>query len=94
MFNIRGWEWVIILIVVLLIFGPSKLPGLARSIGKSISEFRNGIRSAQDEIQKMAEEDLKASKAEKKSTSEAPKQEETEEIDPLDKLDEGPQLKA
>ena len=59
MFGIKGWEWIIILVVVLLIFGPSKLPSLARSIGKSITEFRGGIRQAQDDITKLADEDLK-----------------------------------
>jgi len=37
-----GWEWIIILFVVLLLFGSKKLPELARSIGKSISEFKKG----------------------------------------------------
>jgi sec-independent protein translocase protein TatA len=37
---IRGYEWLIILLVVLILFGPSRLPGLARSIGDSIKEFR------------------------------------------------------
>ncbi len=39
---IRGWEWLIILIVVILIFGPSKIPGLARALGQSMREFRAG----------------------------------------------------
>ena len=35
-----GWEWVIILVIVLLLFGAKKLPELAGSLGKSIKEFR------------------------------------------------------
>ncbi len=38
-----GWEWIIILLVVALLFGASKLPGLARSIGASAKEFRKGL---------------------------------------------------
>ncbi|MEX2534021.1 MAG: twin-arginine translocase TatA/TatE family subunit [Trueperaceae bacterium] len=38
------WELVIILVVVLLIFGPRLLPQMARGIGQSVREFRNGIR--------------------------------------------------
>lgn len=38
-----GWELVIILVVILLLFGARKLPDLARSLGASAKEFRKGI---------------------------------------------------
>lgn len=41
--GMRGGEWLIILLVVLLLFGARKLPDLARSIGASAKEFRRGI---------------------------------------------------
>ena len=41
--RIQGYEIVIILVVVLLLFGAQKLPGLARSIGASAKEFRKGV---------------------------------------------------
>jgi sec-independent protein translocase protein TatA len=40
---LRGQEWLIVLLVVLLIFGAAKLPALARSLGASAKEFRKGI---------------------------------------------------
>lgn len=40
---IRGQEWLIVLLIVLLIFGARKLPELARSLGSSAKEFRKGI---------------------------------------------------
>lgn len=40
---IRGQEWLIVLLIVLLIFGARKLPELARSLGASAKEFRKGI---------------------------------------------------
>ena len=41
--NLGGPEILIILVVVLLLFGASRLPTLARSIGGSLTEFRKGI---------------------------------------------------
>lgn len=43
-----GWEWIIIVLVILLFFGAKRIPELARGLGKGINEFRK----AQDEIRK------------------------------------------
>jgi len=40
--RLGGPELIIILVIVLLLFGAKKLPDLARSLGKSISEFHKG----------------------------------------------------
>ena len=39
-----GWEWVVIILVILLLFGGRKLPELARSVGQSIVEFKKGMK--------------------------------------------------
>ena len=44
-----GYEWIILLILGLLIFG-RRLPEVGRSLGRSIVEFKKGIRSIEDEI--------------------------------------------
>ncbi|MDX6484404.1 MAG: hypothetical protein QOE95_2175 [Gaiellaceae bacterium] len=41
--NFSGWEILVVLFVVLLLFGSSRLPQLARGMGKSINEFKKGI---------------------------------------------------
>jgi sec-independent protein translocase protein TatA len=38
------WEIFFILVVVLLFFGPKRLPEMAKGIGQSVREFRRGIR--------------------------------------------------
>ena len=48
---IRGQEWLIVLLIVLLIFGARKLPELARSLGASAKEFRKGIEAGSEEEQ-------------------------------------------
>src|SRR5580693_2418304 len=40
MFNIGPQEMVVIFVVALIVLGPDKLPGLARTIGKGLAEFR------------------------------------------------------
>lgn len=44
-----GWEWIIILALVVLLFGAKKLPELARGLGKSITNFKSGLNEAQIE---------------------------------------------
>lgn len=47
--NIRGPELIIILVVVLLLFGATKLPQLARSLGASAKEFKKGVDEGVDD---------------------------------------------
>lgn len=44
-----GWEWIIIGAIGLLLFG-RRLPEVGRSLGRSIVEFRKGIKGIEDEI--------------------------------------------
>lgn len=41
-----GMEWMLILAVVLLLFG-NRIPGLARSLGSGINEFKAGLREGE-----------------------------------------------
>ncbi len=43
-----GWHALIILVVVLLLFGATKLPALARSVGQSAKIFRSEMKSDSD----------------------------------------------
>lgn len=44
MFGLGFTELVVLLVVVLLLFGPSRLPQLMESLGRSIQSFRKGIK--------------------------------------------------
>ncbi|MBX3143162.1 MAG: twin-arginine translocase TatA/TatE family subunit [Trueperaceae bacterium] len=43
-------EILIILVVVLLIFGPRRLPELAKGLGQSVREFRKGMRDMKKDL--------------------------------------------
>jgi sec-independent protein translocase protein TatA len=47
---IGPWEIAIILVLILLIFGPRKLPELGSSLGKSIRGFKKGMKDSGEEV--------------------------------------------
>ncbi|WP_456395570.1 twin-arginine translocase TatA/TatE family subunit [Desulfurobacterium sp.] len=78
MFGIGTNELILILIITLLIFGPSKLPDLAKSMGKAINEFRKASSGILDE-----DED----KSRKEETKKVTRDEEIEKIKVKDSKD-------
>lgn len=50
-----GWEWIVILVVAVLIFG-RRLPDIARSIGKSITEFKKGVHEVESDVKDAIDE--------------------------------------
>ena len=50
-FGIGGWEVILILAVVLILFGAKKLPDLAKGLGTGIKEFKKATREVTDELQ-------------------------------------------
>ena len=50
-FGFGGWEVVLILAVVLILFGAKKLPELAKGLGQGIKEFKKATREVSDEMQ-------------------------------------------
>ena len=45
----QGMDWLWIFLFALLVFGGKRLPEIARSIGKSMNEFKKGIREIEDD---------------------------------------------
>lgn len=54
-----GWEWMVILIIALLLFG-RRLPEIARGLGKSLTEFKKGLSEGQNAIDEVTKEVKKA----------------------------------
>ena len=62
------WELLIILVVVLLLFGPRRLPEMAKGLGQSVREFRKGLRDMRNDI----DEELSAEQKKAQAAAAAP----------------------
>ena len=50
MFAMNGpWEWIIILVVVLIFFGAGKLPNVLGQMGKGVRAFKDGMKDEEKE---------------------------------------------
>lgn len=57
-----GWEIVIILLIVLIIFGPTKLPQMGSAMGKAIKEFKKAGKELRSDVTLDEEEEEKKGK--------------------------------
>ncbi len=57
--NFSGWELLVILVIGLLLFG-SRLPSVGKNLGKSIIEFKKGIKGIEEEVNSAGSEQPKA----------------------------------
>lgn len=47
MATLGGWEWVIVLVIVLLVFGVGRIGKLGSELGRGVTAFREGVREGQ-----------------------------------------------
>ena len=48
MASLGGWEWVIILVIVILVFGVGRISRIGSELGRGIRAFRDGMRDEKD----------------------------------------------
>ncbi len=51
------WEWIIIIAIILLLFGATKLPKLGKGLGEGIRNFKSGITGEESEKEETADKD-------------------------------------
>ena len=71
MFGLRAPELIIILVVVLIIFGPKNLPKLGKSLGSTVKNIREGMEGDDKAETKQAEDKLAAAKKKQAEDSDA-----------------------
>ncbi|MGI6525621.1 MAG: Sec-independent protein translocase subunit TatA/TatB [Bdellovibrionota bacterium] len=55
MFGISFSELIVIFLIILIVFGPDKLPQIANSMGKALREFNRKTNEIKDELKKAIE---------------------------------------
>ena len=65
---IAGWEWIIIALVIILLFGAKKIPDLMKALGKGTRSFKQGVQEAEAELKEIKKdiEDVDAEPVDKK----------------------------
>ena len=59
------WQMVILLVIILLLFG-NRIPDVAKSLGKGITEFKKGVKAGEEDDDDEDEEELPKKKSKKK----------------------------
>ncbi len=69
-FGLGYWELIIILLIILVVFGAGKLPGVGSALGEGIRNFRTSFKGEDKAKEEQAEKSAKELEAPKTSTSE------------------------
>ena len=72
MFNVGGGEILVILLVALLVLGPTKLPTAAKQVGKVVSDFKNMSAGFQREMKAAMQDPVEAASRDRGSSPTAP----------------------
>lgn len=72
---IGPWQWVIIALVILLLFGGKKIPELMHGLGKGMKSFKAGMKDAEKDIQEIKAEIVKDDDEKKPEKKEEKKEE-------------------
>ncbi len=72
---IGPWQWVIIALVIVLLFGGKKIPELMHGLGKGVKSFKAGMKDAEKDIQEIKAEIVKDDDEKKPKKKEEEKKE-------------------
>lgn len=61
MATFHGWEWIVVLVIVVLIFGVGRISKISGEIGSSIRAFRKGMKGDEETAGEAEDKDSKKS---------------------------------
>ncbi|WP_035257028.1 twin-arginine translocase TatA/TatE family subunit [Desulfatirhabdium butyrativorans] len=61
------WHWIVVLVIVMIIFGPGKLPQIGEGLGKGIRNFKKSMEESGKEVETEKTEKLSGPEANPKS---------------------------
>jgi sec-independent protein translocase protein TatA len=64
--NLHAWQIIALIVIGVLLFG-TRLPSIARSLGKSVVEFKKGVKDVKDDLNVNVDDDKSPSKSERKN---------------------------
>jgi sec-independent protein translocase protein TatA len=76
--NFGVWEWLVILVIVLVIFGASRLKDIGSGLGGAINAFRNEVKQGREEGEDEEKEKKASAPAQAAPAKEVPQPEESE----------------
>ncbi|MDP8939734.1 MAG: twin-arginine translocase TatA/TatE family subunit [Actinomycetota bacterium] len=91
MFGVGPSEFVMVFLLVLLLFGPSKLPQMARDLGRFIGEARRSVDEFKEELTSSIDEDEESAPHRKRGKNSTAKREKEPEMDTAKKESSEPQ---
>lgn len=62
---VGGWEFIIIALIVLLLFGGKKIPELMKGLGKGVKSFKDGMKEVEEDVKEI-KKDISAEPEDKK----------------------------
>ena len=72
-FGMQGWEIIIIILAIVLLFGGKKIPELMHGIGKGVKSFKDGMNGVED-----TDRDRRGAKNEEEKSEEKKKENSTD----------------
>jgi sec-independent protein translocase protein TatA len=67
--NLGGWTGLVVVVLIILLFGAPKLPGLARSLGQSLKIFKTEMKPEHKASEELTDSSDQATSADESDTS-------------------------
>lgn len=68
------WHWIVLIVVILLLFGGRLLPKLGKSLGKSVTGLKQGVKEGSEQFKSAIGDEDEASKTDATDASAKPKE--------------------